>query len=415
MSFAYGCHRDPCGRRIALYWSSCLGLGTEGVTGHGSRVTGNRVTRQAFLLAFCLVLFGNARHDIASRSDASRRMSVGASSDTEPVIVDVAGTVRLRVLTTEASDALAIMASQDSARRIKLWRELVATEEYQRFTQRDSVFHRTRSEASFYAWLTADSVIARAPVLRHTFTEWSRADIAGAGRLSAAYLPSGTPVHASLYFVIKPQHNTFVYDLDEDPAIFVSIDPTINRAQFENEVAHELHHIGYAAACRAADTANTVTAMDTVARWMSSFGEGWAMLAAAGGPNVNPHWESDSADRARWDADYAHVGDGMEQLSELFAAVLDRRLPGPDSIQARAMGFFGIQGPWYTVGYLMVRTVEVTYGRPRLLSMLCDPVKLVLTYEEAARAANARSETKLPLWPHTLIKALRAYEMRTRE
>jgi hypothetical protein len=373
------------------------------------------VPRPAILLSFCIALVGSARHDVSSPSGASRRISVGAYSDTEPVTVDVAGTVRLRVFTTEANDALTIMALQDSARRVELWQEVMATEEYRRFTQRDSIFHRARSAASFYAWLTSDSVTARAPVLGQAFTEWSRADIAGAGRLSAAYLPPGTPVHASLYFVIKPQHNTFVYDVDKDPAIFVSVEPAMNRAQFENEVAHELHHIGYAAACRTSDTAKAATAMDTVAEWMSSFGEGWAMLAAAGGPNANPHWESDSVDRARWDTDYAHVGDGLQQLSEFFAAVLDRRLTSPDSIQAHAMRFFGIQGPWYTVGYLMVRTVEMTYGRRRLLSTLCDPVKLVLTYEEAARAANMRTDAKLPRWPNSLVRVWRAYEMRTRK
>jgi hypothetical protein len=43
----------------------------------------------------------------------------------------------------------------------------------------------------------------------------------------------------------KPQIHSFVYDVRGDPAIFLYLDPEQPPAQFENTVAHELHHIGF--------------------------------------------------------------------------------------------------------------------------------------------------------------------------
>jgi hypothetical protein len=343
------------------------------------------------------------------RSDSSssaRRMP--AESRAEPVITEVAGNARLRVFSTEAKTALVVMTTTDPKARAEAWGRLKATEEYRRLGEREESFHRSISDTAFYQWLTADSTIARAPALKRTLNTWMASDIAGAVKRSAAYLPRGTPIRAALYFMIKPHPNTFVYDTEHNPTIFVSVDSSVDAAQFENEIAHELHHIGISAACPAVTTKGPQTPMDTVVHWMSAFGEGWAMLAAAGGPDVNPHWESDSADRARWDRDYAHVGDGMKQLSSFFDAVLTRKVSNPDSVQAHAMSFFGIQGPWYTVGYLMARTVAVTDGREKLVSVICSPPKLLLSYQEAAKSAN-RSGANLPLWPENFVDQLRRY------
>ena len=362
------------------------------------------MTRFHSILIIALALAPGACHEVSSARDGR----VSSQSQSEAVTTEAVGNARLRVFGTEARAALGVMTAADSQTRAAAWARLRTTEEYKRLSEREQSFHRPMSDTAFYQWLTADSTIARAPILARTLDAWMKSDIAGAVQRSAAYLPRGTPIRARLYFMIKPHANTFVYDTEHNPTIFVSVDPKVNAAQFENEIAHELHHIGYAAACPAPTAATAQTPMDTVANWMSAFGEGWAMLAAAGGPNVNPHWESDSADRARWDHDYAHVDDGMRQLSGFFDSVLTRRISVPDSVQAHAMSFFGIQGPWYTVGYLMARTIEVQKGRDNLLSVICSPPKLLLDYQQAAIDANRTGE-HLPLWPQKFIEQIRSY------
>ena len=58
--------------------------------------------------------------------------------------------------------------------------------------------------------------------------------------------PTEAYIHAKVFPVIKPITNSFVFETTTDPAIFLYLDPEESAAKFENTVAHELHHIGYA-------------------------------------------------------------------------------------------------------------------------------------------------------------------------
>ncbi|HET9250559.1 MAG TPA: DUF5700 domain-containing putative Zn-dependent protease, partial [Candidatus Eisenbacteria bacterium] len=107
-------------------------------------------------------------------------------------------------------------------------------------------------------------------------------------------------------------------------------------------------------------------------------------LAAAGSPNVHPHAVSDSVERAQWDRSMQRSGYDLLVLQTFFLDVLERRVSDPDSIRARAMEFFGVQGPWYTVGYRMAVTVERAQGRDALLASLCDAPRLLEAYNRSA-------------------------------
>lgn len=64
------------------------------------------------------------------------------------------------------------------------------------------------------------------------------------------------------------------------------------------------------------------------------------------------------------------------------------------------MELFGVQGPWYTVGYVMASTIEKELGRAALIDSMCDGRKLLATYN---RAANGKP---LPRWSDELLRAL---------
>jgi hypothetical protein len=72
------------------------------------------------------------------------------------------------------------------------------------------------------------------------------------------------------------------------------------------------------------------------------------------------------------------------------------------------MSFFGIQGPWYTVGYKMCVMVEKRFGRAALISTVRDPRKLLVLYNRAAREQNANDKNELPLWPENTLKQIGA-------
>lgn len=106
-----------------------------------------------------------------------------------------------------------------------------------------------------------------------------------AARLALAYLPKDARINAKIYPEIKTRENSFVHDIDTGPAIFLYLDPKKSKEKFENDVAHEMHHIGYGTACPAKKTSDEIARLPknarTVLTWMGAFGEGFAMLAAA--------------------------------------------------------------------------------------------------------------------------------------
>ena len=50
------------------------------------------------------------------------------------------------------------------------------------------------------------------------------------------------------------------------------------------------------------------------AHWLGAFGEGEAMLAAAGSADRHPHWEDNAAARAQWDSDMMHFNSDLLAL-----------------------------------------------------------------------------------------------------
>jgi hypothetical protein len=117
---------------------------------------------------------------------------------------------------------------------------------------------------------------------------------------------------------------------------------------------------------------------------LGAFGEGVAMLAAAGGPHVHPHATSPEPERVRWDRDVANAAADLWRVEAFLLDVLERRVTDPDSIGRVGMSFFGVQGPWYTLGWVMASTVERDAGRTALVGLLCDPVSLLRAYNAAA-------------------------------
>ncbi|GJG85982.1 hypothetical protein tb265_11630 [Gemmatimonadetes bacterium T265] len=350
----------------------------------------------------------------------------------------------VRVDMGEADAVLAVLAARRAGRPVpdRLWAALAATAGYRRLAAREHAMRRAFSDSAFRAFLHSDALLARDSALAAAVARWRTRDVTAPARRALAYLPPGTRLRATLYPVIKPAPNSFVFDLAHDPAFFVSVDPAVPAATLENTLAHELHHVGYAAACGPADAARDSTlarrmrrgGVDSVAaarlgdalEWTSAFGEGLAMLAAAGGAGVHPHAASPDSDRARWDRDVANVPTDLPTLDRFFTAILDGRFADgapatPDAVRQAGMAFFGVQGPWYTVGYVMARTIEETYGRRRLLAVLCDPPALMATYNRAVRAAWAahrpgrtpdpaggRMPTPLPRWRDETLTRLAA-------
>jgi hypothetical protein len=269
---------------------------------------------------------------------------------------------------------------------------------------------RPFEDADFKTFLLSDATRSRAAALAETLARWKGASPARAASLALAYLPEGARIRAKIYPVIKPRDNSFVFELDTDPAVFLYLDPSVNGAQFENTLAHELHHIGYAAACTQSaagpEPGAQTKGLRTALRYLGAFGEGFAMLAAAGGPDIHPHAASGAEERARWDRDVTNFNADLKKVEKFFEDVLAGRL-GDAQVAEAAAAFYGVQGPWYTVGWRMCALIEKTYGRRALVEAMCDRRRLLETYNRAAALHNRGSRAPLALWSHELVTALR--------
>jgi hypothetical protein len=316
------------------------------------------------------------------------------SSTTDPRI-------DLKLDTSEAEAVLDILAGPPGEAD---WARLFATEPYVRLKKREAEMRREFDDERFKAFVLSAETASRAAQLRRTLDRWKRADLIAAARGVLAYLPATAVVRAKIFPVIKWQTNSFVYEPATDPAIFLYLDPKMTAGQFENTVAHELHHIGLASNAKAYEQAIAplAPAPRAAAEWVGAFGEGIAVLAAAGGTEVDPHAADPPDVRERWRRDVANFNADLERVQGFLQDVAEGRLTDPAQIRERGFAFFGEQGPWYTVGYTMAALVERRFGRPALIACMLDMRRLLATYNLAAEA------DRLALWSTDLLAKIGA-------
>ena len=328
-------------------------------------------------------------------------------------LASAAERVQFKLDTSEADAVLAILETRAAGKSTteEQWQRLFAAEPYQRLKKREASMHRDFSDDDFKRFVMSDDLSKRAPELKRTLAAWKRADLSAAANRILPYLPATARVQASVYPVIKPKNNSFVFDTSTNPAIFLYLDPEESQSEFENIVAHESHHIGFSDANKEYDKrieglpANAHKA----AEWMGGFGEGLAVLAAAGSPDVHPMHDFNDDQRIRLDQDMKFVDQQLIQVNQFFVDVIDGGFTKPEVADHVAFTFFGYRGPWYTVGYKMGQVVEKRFGRAVLIECMSDPRQLLAKYNEAASEQNAiGKEQKLPLWSPEVLKSVKA-------
>jgi hypothetical protein len=283
-----------------------------------------------------------------------------------------------------------------------------ATEPYQRLKVRETGMHRPFSDADFRKFVLSDELERQYDELSRTLAAWKKADLRAGGVRVLQYLPAQATIHAKVFPEIKPKHNSFVFDLHTDPAIFLYLDPNVSQQEFDNTVSHEMHHIGLSSTDKLYEKkiANLMPAAQKAAQWMGAFGEGLAVLAAAGGPDVPPNQYSQPDVQQNWEHGMRNFDQDLGKLNEFFLQVLDGRLKN-DAADQKAYTFFGdIQGPWYTVGYRMAVLVETRYGRPTLIECMLDRRLLLGRYNQAAEELNLSGKDHWALWSPELLKTM---------
>ena len=321
--------------------------------------------------------------------------------------------VALTFKTDEAEAVLSILSKKRSGQEVTAsdWQRLFTTEPYMRLKQREASMKRDFTDEDFRKFVLSPELAAKEDSLRQTLDAWKKADLEASARRVLLYLPDQAHIHAKVFPMIKPLTNSFVFDTGEDPTIFLFLDPKETSEKFENTVAHELHHIGFSSIQTLSDAKLQGLSPNVKAAvgWMGAFGEGFAMLAAAGSPETHPHSVSPPEERARWDHDMANFNQDVLVLQQFFMDVVNQKLK-TDEVNEKAASFFGTQGPWYTVGYQMAVIVERRYGRAVLIDCMLDPRELLVRYNAAAAELNRERKVPLQLWSPELLAKVGAKE-----
>lgn len=327
--------------------------------------------------------------------------------------------IQLTLDTSEAEEVLAILALRSQGKPVpdSEWQKLFATAPYQRLKRREKAigekFHDPTvafSDDDFKHFVLSDDLLPHATALSGTLERWKKAELRRDAERDLDYLPAEATLHAKVYPIIKPGINSFVWDLSSDPTIFLYLDPEVSREKFENTVAHELHHIGLGSVGPVYDRkiAALPEPAHTAADWMGSFGEGFAMLAAAGGPDVDPHAASSPKEHARWDHDMSQFNDDLIEVNRFFLDILNAKSASKDVMEEKGGSFYGQLGPWYTVGYKMSVMVEKRFGRAVLIGTVLDPRCLLVLYNRAAAEQNTAGKPPLPLWSGEVLSGVHA-------
>ncbi len=320
--------------------------------------------------------------------------------------------VQFTLNTSEAEAVLAIVEKSGAGQAVTEgdWQRLFSSEPYVRLKKREAGMHRDFTDEYFRTFVLSAEVKKRAPELRRTLDAWKKADLRATAERILPYLPANARVKASVYPVIKPKTNSFVFETESNPAIFLYLDPEQSQTEAENVAAHESHHIGYSDANKQyQERIRTLPENPQhAAEWMGAFGEGLAVLAAAGSADVHPMRDFNSDQRIRWDQDMKFADQELIQVNQFFLDVINGGFAKPEVADHVAFTFFGYRGPWYTVGYLMGSMIEKRFGRAVLVECMSDPRKLLAKYNQAASEQNAGGKDALPLWSAEVLKAVGA-------
>jgi hypothetical protein len=335
-------------------------------------------------------------------------------------LAEEAGRIQIHSDFSEADAVLSILAKRSASQTVtdSDWESLFVTEPYQRLKKREASMHRDFTDDEFKKFILSDVLLKQRDALAYIVLDWKQADLHLAAARVLQYLPAESVIHTKMFPVIKPMHNSFVFDVDTDPTIFLYVEPAVSSAAFENTVAHEMHHIGLSSVDKLYEqkVGSLPPAANHIAKWMGAFGEGEAMLVAAGGPDVDPVATASQELRDNWTRGKRDFNADLGKVNDFFLQVLNGKLQG-DAINQKAFEFFGLQGPWYTVGYRMAVIVEMRYGRTALIDCVRDQRLLLVRYNAAAQEMNRsgkdqlgfdRGAELLALWSPEILGATQA-------
>jgi hypothetical protein len=97
---------------------------------------------------------------------------------------------------------------------------------------REAAMHHDFTDEDFRKFVLSSELESQYDALSRTLAEWEKADPRAGGTRVLQYLPTEATIHVKVFPEIKPKQNSFVFDVDTDPAIFLYLDPKSLATEF---------------------------------------------------------------------------------------------------------------------------------------------------------------------------------------
>lgn len=280
---------------------------------------------------------------------------------------------------------------------------IVATEGYKRLKERELGMKRSFTEEDFAEYLESTQFTWQE--YEQTLNQWSKIDFASLISRAKVYLPTEANIRVTVYPLIKPRPNSFVWDTKNDPAMMIYMNPEESVESVASTIVHEIHHIGYSSCCPSKEFETWSESIDkrrsTAWNWVAALGEGYAVLAAAI-DRRNPVGFLGTEERAAWNNGMKNMSREFGKLETFFASICEGKL-NEENARVKAMEFYGLLGPWYTVGFVMATTIEDAFGKAVLFDCYKDPRKVFETYNQAVQKLGL----KYPAWSQEFLATMK--------
>lgn len=302
--------------------------------------------------------------------------------------------------------ALHIMESNTKSEKEALLIELFRTTGYKWLKERELAMEQGFSDADFSEFIVSDILHQQAPAFRLALDKLQKLSLESLINQAKEYLPAHAMIDTFIVPLIKPKSNSFIYPVGEKVVVFLYLHPNVTASKLQNTLIHELHHIGLNSVYKGLSTMIDDISdhhVRELVQFTQPLGEGYAMLAAAGGPNIHPN-DHDQELKALWDQRMISFDEDFYALDQYYCNLLSGKYDQKEALE-RGMELFGIQGPWYTVGWKIAAVIEQICGKSRLIQCIANPTLLFSTYNQAVYSYNQDLNISLPIWSSELVAA----------
>ena len=292
-----------------------------------------------------------------------------------------------------------------SSVRLSDWNRLFQTRGYKLLKKREQEMESPFTDNEFQNFIQSQANKICVHSYKNSFQHFKDIDLLDIQKKVMKYLPKKAFFNTTIIPVIKPKKNSFVHRIEGESYLFISLEKDCSKAKLENKLIHELHHIGLDSVYDPKKYQSLDKNSQKMIEWTNAFGEGFAMLAAVGGPQYHPVPFDEKAKEV-WDEKIKNFEVDFKKIQKFLFHILDGQFEDEKTLLKKGMELMmnnGGQGSWYTVGWKLSVIIEEILSRQALIDCMEDLRNVYLNYNKAVEIYNNKHGLKLPFWDEKII------------